>query len=211
MRLQYWFRLTLGNIGSILGGSALYSLLMFVQSDNLRGYTLPQLPMFFLLFGAFLSLGLSLGVYRLPVSLALSFGSTRREVLAGLQLYRLLPALVLSLCAAALNALAGENAIFPASVMLPLGMGMFLSFGAIGSMLSAVLTRFGTAAAIITGVFIVVIGLAGGIVIVIMSFSRSSILPGGFSLWLLLGLGVALHALSCIPERRLVRGYTVKL
>lgn len=211
MRLQYWFRLTLGNIGSILGGSALYSLLMFVQSDNLRGYTLPQLPMFFLLFGAFLSLGLSLGVYRLPVSLALSFGSTRREVLAGLQLYRLLPALVLSLCAAALNALAGENTIFPASVMLPLGMGMFLSFGAIGSMLSAVLTRFGTAAAIITGVFIVVIGLAGGIVIVIMSFSRSSILPGGFSLWLLLGLGVVLHALSCIPERRLVRGYTVKL
>lgn len=211
MRLQYWLRLALGNIGSILGVSALYSLLMLVQSDSLLGYTFPQLPLFLLLFGAFLSLGLSLGVYRLPVSLALSFGSTRREVLAGLQLYRLLPALLLPLCVAGLNALAGENAIFPAADILPLGIGVFLSFGAIGSLLSAVLVRFGTAAAIVTGIFVVVIGLPVGIVGAMMSFSRGSILPGGVSSWLLLGLGAVLHALSCIPEWRLVRSHNVRL
>lgn len=211
MRLQYWLRLARGNIGSILGVSALYSLLMLVQSDSLLGYTFPQLPLFLLLFGAFLSLGLSLGVYRLPVSLALSFGSTRREVLAGLQLYRLLPALLLPLCVAGLNALAGENAIFPAADILPLGIGVFLSFGAIGSLLSAVLVRFGTAAAIVTGIFVVVIGLPGGIVGAMMSFSRGSILPGGVSPWLLLGLGAVLHALSCIPEWRLVRSHNVRL
>lgn len=211
MRLQYWLRLALGNIGSVLGGSALYSLLMLVQSDDLLGHVFPQFPLFLMLFGAFLSLGLSLGVYRLPVSLALSFGSTRREVLVGLQLYRLLPALVLPLCAAGLNALVGENALFPAATVLPLGLGVFLSFGAIGSLLSAMLTRFGTAAAIVTGIFVVVIGLAGGIVAIIMSFGRGPILPGGGSGWMLFGLGAVLHSLSCIPEGRLVRNYNVKL
>lgn len=211
MRVRFWLRLSLENIGAVLGGSALYALIMLMQSDDPLGLVFPQFPLFLMLFGAFLSLGMSLGMYKLPVSLALSFGSTRQEVLAGLQLYRLLPALVIPLLTAGLNALAGEAALFPAGDVLPLGVGLFLSFSAIGSVLSAVFTRFGTAAGVIAGIFVVVIGLAGGIVAVIMSFHQSSVLPNVVSGWKLAGLGVVLYALSWIPERRLVRGYNVKL
>lgn len=211
MRLRFWFRLSLETIGTMFASSALYSLIMLLQSDDLFGSVFPQFPLFLLLFSAFLFLGLSLGIYKLPVSLALAFGSTRREVLLGLQLFRLLPALIIPLCAAGLNALAGDTALFPANLVLPLGLGIFLGFSAIGSVLSAIFTRFGTAAALVTGIFLIVIVLAGGIVAVILNFSHSSMSFPSYSGWAVLGLGTALYILSCIPERRIVLNYHVKL
>lgn len=211
MRVRFWLRLSLESIGALLGGSALYSLLMILQSDDLLGFVFPQFSLFLMLFGAFLSLGLSLGIYKTTVSLALAFGSTRREVLFGLQLFRLLPALIIPLCAAGLNALAGETALFPTNLFLPLGFGMFLGFSAIGSVLSAIFTRFGTAAALVTGLFVLVIGLGGGIVSVMMSFSHNATPFPAYAGWAVLGLGAVLYVLSWIPERRIVMTYNVKL
>ena len=214
MRLKFWLKTGLETTGIVIGGTALYSMMMFLQSSYTTwNDVLVFLPTFFLLFGGMMMLATLIGAYKFNVPLALAFGSTRNEVLLGLQLARLIPIALTTVLLLVLTALAGEQALLPLGTMASTAVGVYLAFSAIGSVLGVVIARYGKAAGIIVALVILVCAFCGGFFAafsedggVLDAILQSSKLP-----WLALGIGLIFYSLSMIPEHRTVWKYNVKL
>ena len=213
MRLRFWLKQGVETFAIILGASLLYGLLMFIQTDSGLDGLLILLPLYLLLFGALMMMGISIGIYKMAVPLAISFGSTRNEVLLGLQIFRAIPVLLIPTLAAILTAAGGEDASLPLSAVLPLGIGAFLITSALGAVIGVVFTKYGRLATILTVITIMLVGFGAGF---LSAFSEA----GGFFAnvtfsgklpWLVLGVGLILYSISMIPEQRTVWKCNVKL
>lgn len=213
MKLRFWFRQGMEITGGILGGSLLYGLLMFIQMGSGWEDLLQSMPVFLLLFGALMMMASVIGIHKLSLHLALSFGSTRNEALLGLQIDRLLPTLLVPALAAILTAVAGENAIFPPMEVFLLGVGAFLCTGALGTAAGVVFAKYGRAATVITMILLLL--LSGGIGVLIGVSAGGDrllkIMNDGKAGLLVLGIGVLLYSLAMIPEQRTVWKCSVKL
>lgn len=214
MRLRFWLKTGLETFGVAAGGTALYSAMMFLQSS----YTtwedvLVTLPVFFLLFGGMMFLAMTIGVHKLSVPLVLSFGSTRNEVLVGLQIARLLPMALTTALVAGLTALAGERALLPLPHIIPVALGVYLTVSAVGVILGVVVTRYGRIAGVITAVVILLGAFAGGF---LAAFSDDghyleSLLSFRGLPWLAMSVGLFFYSIALIPEQRTVWHCNVKL
>ena len=212
MRLKYWIKQGIDTFVLILGASVLYGILMFIQTDSGWDGLLTLLPLYLLLFGALMMLGMTVGIYKMAIPLTISFGSTRNEVLLGLQIFRIIPMILLPALATLLTALSGEPAALPLSAVFPLGVGVFLLTNAIGVVLGVVFTRYNKTAAIVTAVAVMMTAFGVGVLSGIseqnnlLSRINFSSIP-----WLVLALGLFLYSLSMIPEQRTVWKCNVKL
>ena len=213
MRLRFWIKQGVQNLAIILGASLLYAFLMFIQMDDGLGGLLVQLPMYLLLFGAMLMIATTVGVYKFSVPLVLGFGSTRNEVLLGLQICRVIPVLIVPALAMVLTMVSGEPASFPPVDILVLGIGAFLLFSAIGTVLGAVFTKYGRIAAVITAVTIFLTAFGGGVLAGLLGEETilQTIFSSAFLPWLVLSIGLFCYSLSMIPEHRIVWKCNVKL
>ena len=63
MRLRFWLKQGVETFAIILGASLLYGLLMFIQTDSGLDGLLILLPLYLLLFGALMMMGISIGIY----------------------------------------------------------------------------------------------------------------------------------------------------
>ena len=213
MRLKFWIKQGIDTFLLILGASALYGFLMFIQTDSGWDGLLILLPLYLLLFGALMMLGMSIGIYKMAIPLAISFGSTRNEVLLGLQIFRIIPMIFIPALATLLTAISGEPATLPTSAVFLLGIGAFLLTNAAGALLGAVFVRHGKPAAIITGIVILLSCFSAGF---LAAFSENNGLLANIALtgdlpWLVLAIGLFLYSISMIPEQRMVWKCNVKL
>ena len=100
-----------------------------------------------------------------------------------------------------------------AAQAIPLGLGVYLFFGALGSAIGVIFTKYGKIVAIVTAVLLVLIcGVCG----FLAGFSGSNSFLGSLIFsdslpWLVLGIGLLAYALSQIPEQRTVWKCNVKL
>lgn len=212
MRLRFWINQGLQNLALILGATALYSFLMFIQTDDGLDSLLVLLPLYLLLFGGMLTVATTLGIYKLSVPLVLSFGSTRNEVLLGLQICRAFPIILVPALAAVLTVLSSETAAFAPADVLLLGAGAFLAFSALGTVLGVVFTKYGKIATVVTAISVMLIGFGAGIIaalsdeIHLPNFFFGNALP-----WAVLCAGLFFYSISMIPEQRIVWKCNVKL
>lgn len=214
MRLRFWFSRGLQVLASILGASVLYGLLMWIQMDDSRlEFLLMMLPLYFILFGGFILLIMTFSLYKMMLSLCLSFGSTRREALVGMHIYRLIPTLGITALAALLYVFPGVEPLFSVRTMVLLSLGAFLLMGAVGSVLGMIYYRFGKVGAIITGISSVILGIGAGFLFAFSTNIQSGLsgLAGSLPLsWVPLVLGAAVYLLTMIPENLVIRNYQVK-
>jgi len=213
MRLRFWIKQGLQNLGLILGASFLYAFLMYIQLDHGTDGLMVLLILSLLLFGAMLMCATTLGVYKLSVPLTLSFGSTRNEALLGLQVCRLIPTIVVPAIVMILTAVSKKPATFSPVDILLLGIGAFLLFSAVGTLLGAVFTKYGKIAAVATAISVLLLAFGAGFVSAFLgdetlleTFIVSPSLP-----WLILGIGLFAYSISMIPEQRIVWKCNVKL
>jgi len=212
MRVRFWIRQGLQTLGLILGASLLYSFLMFIQTDFGLDGLLTLLPIYLLLFGSMMMVATTIGIYKMAVPLVISFGSTRNEVLLGLQISRLIPIVSIPAAAALLSFLFPQPETIAPAAMLLLGIGLFLGTSALGSILGVVYTKYGRFATLFTVVFILLCAFAGGFLAAFSEdfgtffvlFRRG--LPG-----IVLGIGLFLYGISIVPEHRTVWKCNVKL
>ena len=120
MRLRFWIKQGFETVFMILLCSLIYGFFMFVQGNDGWIGLLVLLPLYLLLFGALLMIAMTTAIHKLAVPLAISFGSTRNEVLLGLQLYRVIPVCLIPALATILTALGGEQSALPVSAVFPL-------------------------------------------------------------------------------------------
>ena len=213
MRLKFWLKQGFEIFLLILGASMLYGFLMFIQTDSGLDGLLILLPLYLIMFGALMMMGMSIGIYKMAVPLAISFGSTRNEVLLGLQIFRAIPVVLIPALAVLLTAIAGEGASLPLSMVFPLGVGAFLITGSLGSVLGVIFTRYGKVATIITVISIFFVAFGAGF---LAAFTEDNGFLAGVTFsgklpWLVLAVGLFLYSISMIPEHRTVWKCNVKL
>lgn len=213
MRLKYWFKQGFETFFIILGASLLYGFLIFIQTDSGWDGLLILLPLYLTMFGALMMLGMNVGIYKMAVQLVISFGSTRNEVLLGLQIFRIIPILLIPALAALLTAVSGEPATLPLSAVFPLGIGAFLITSALGAVVGVVFTKYGKVATIITVITIMLMGFGAGVLSALSEDGGflSNITLTGRLPWLVLAIGLFLYSISMIPEHRTVWKCNVKL
>lgn len=211
MRLRFWWQEAAVNLAFSLGASVLYGLLMALQMNSAFTGLVSMLPFYMLMFGIFVNLGMCLTVYRTAVPLSLSFGSTRRETIVGLQVYHLLPAVGIPALAGLICALPGSDVFLMAGEMMALGVGLFLLLTAVGILLGGLHIRFGVAASVVTGVALVIIAVGGGIVGILVVSDQLKQLLFGCAQWIVLTVGAVAYGLAFLLEKRIVRRYAVKL
>lgn len=213
MRLRYWFTGALQLLGMVLGASALYCLVIWLQMDDEVQFLLTMLPLYFILFGSIMMLCLTVGLYKTMVNLALSFGSTRREVLAGLQLYRLLPTLAVAALAALLTGIPGVESVFSLGQTARICLGAFLVSSAFGSVLGMVNYRFGKVGAVVTGISIAAVGIGVGVALGLTAGDAGwldRLLDRCALGWVFLAVCAVLYLLPLLPECRMIRSYQVR-
>lgn len=212
MRLRFWWREAAVNLATSLGASVAYGILMALQMNGSFSQVMSMMPFYLSVSGMFVNLGMGLTVYRSSVPLSLSFGSTRGETIVGLQVYHLLPAVVLPAVSGVICALPGIDSFLSAGEMIALGVGMFLLLTAVGILLGGLHIRFGLAATLMTAVAVVVVAIGGGIVgVLVVSDQLKWVLLSGSVQWIVLAVGAVAYGLAVLLERTIVRRYAVKL
>lgn len=212
MRLVYWIRQSLKMTMIILAGSAAYTVMMAVQGtvDGIME-ALEMGGMFLMMFGAMISTVLNTTVYQLHIPLTLSFGSTRKEAFAGIQLYRLINGLIVVLGGCGLYGFTGalgDEGLMPAWCFGVLGMGGYLLMGAFGILMGILSNKLGKVA---LGVMSAVVSLLGMVAIggAVLGLEL------GFGLerwmvWIVLALGAVVYGLMLIPEVRTLKKFCVR-
>ena len=212
MRLRYWIRTGMQTLLITLGAAVFYGLLIWLQGQSIHPEDVfSMLTIYLLMFGTIMPMVMNMGVYKFNLSLASSFGSTRNEALVGLQLFRLLPAVLTTALVMLLNWFAGPAALFLWETALALSLGLALIGSSGGVILGVLFSRFGKLAAILSGVVFVMIGMGCGLLAGMDVLDGAAIAAPGKLVWLLPGIGLILYSLSMIPEQRTVWKYNVKL
>lgn len=208
MRLRYWIKEALKLTGILIIASFAYTLLMMIMgldaADTWRRY-LNMGAMWLGMFGAFMSIVLGTSIYQVFVPLAISFGSTRKEVFWGLQCYRFVVTFFVLLVAGILCAVAKEISVW---IALPFGICAFLVFHGMGAIMGGLSSRLGKTALIIMALvgMLLFIGMIG---LILMGHNWFAMHKNVFAL-LMPGIGVLVYALCMLYEVKTIRKFSVK-
>ena len=211
MRLAYWFQFGIKTLVTIAGACAIYGFLIWIQMDaDFLEFLGMSAPLMMIFFGAVMLFAFGMAQYRMALNLSLSFGSTRREAMVGLHLYRLIPAIGVTALAVLIPLAFGQELLFGTRATILVGVGIMLLGSAVGMMTGLIDLRFGKAVSIIVCVLIVLAGsICGGFAIIsadeVTSFVRK--LPVSSLVAL---AGVSAYLLVSVPEVLAVRRDQVK-
>ena len=209
MRLRYWAQEALKFTGIIMAAALFYTFLMMVQDTRETWNEYLEMGALYLgMFGACMCMILGTSIYQVHAPLAISLGSTRKEVLLGIQCYRFVIASILLAVAALLLMLTGETAQSLVWTVLPLGAAAFLAFHGIGAVLGCLSTKLGRGALIAVSIVAMLL-CVGGIGAVVLIISLKYFLQGNV-VWIVLGIGALVYALSMIYEFKTIKKFSVK-
>ena len=209
MRLRYWAQEALKFTGIIMAAALFYTFLMIGQDTRETWNEYLEMGALYLgMFGACMCMILGTSVYQVHAPLAISLGSTRKEVLLGIQCYRFVIACILLAVAALLLMLTGETAHSLVWTILPLGVAAFLLFNSIGAVLGCLSTKLGRGALIAISILTMLLCVGGvGAAVLIIALKYS--LPGNVVL-VVLAIGTLVYAMSMIFEVLTIKKFSVK-
>ncbi len=209
MRLRYWVQEALKFTGIIMAAAFVYTLLMMVQDTRETWNEYLEMGAIYLgMFGSCMCMILGTSAYQVHAPLAISLGSTRKEVLFGIQCYRFVIASILLAVAALLLMLTGETAQSLVWTILPLGVAAFLVFNSIGAVLGCLSTKLGRGALIAVSIVMMLLCVGGaGATILIIALKYS--LRGNI-VWVVLCIGTLVYAMSMIFEVQTIKKFSVK-
>ena len=209
MRLRYWAQEALKFTGIIMAAAFVYTLLMMVQDTRETWNEYLEMGALYLgMFGACMCMILGTSIYQVHAPLAISLGSTRKEVLLGIQCYRFVIASILLAVAALLLMLTGETAHSLVWTIIPLGVAVFLVFNSIGAILGGLSTKLGRGALIAVSIVMMLLcvgGVGAAVLIIALKYSLQ-----GNVVWIVLGIGILVYALSMIFEVQTITKFSVK-
>ena len=211
MKSRFWIKEGLKITLLTLGSSLFYTTLMTALDEDIAANeALFVLAVYLLIIVGIVSLLLDIFVYKSPLPLVISFGSTRKEAIFGLHLYRLIPTAVMIAIATALMAVSGESGGLAAWGLVPLGLGQQLLCHGAGIGIGLVSLKRGNAAAIISAIAFMILGgtlIGTGVYLIVADEIRLS----PWYLAVAAGGGFIAYAVASIAENRAVKAFTVKL
>lgn len=210
MKHLFWVKEGLRITAATFAGAAVYTLLMRLQSsgDEIFADYLDMGLIYLTVMGAIMALIFSLGLHQILIPLTISFGAERREVIAGIQLYRLtvvLPVLLVSGVLAAVTSVVEPGDLW---IFLVLEISAFLFFNALGGLMGTLTGKLSTG--LITGISIalVLIGviLMGLVVVLGVVYLELS----QWIIWIIFSICALTYAICSIFEWRAIRRCCVR-
>ena len=208
--LSFWGRSCMEGLGiSLAGGAILLIFMAFVQGffesiDNIS-FLLSLSPYYLLVSGGFCVLAMTIGYFQVYFPVLLSMNAIRKHITLGIFLFEtgMIAALIL-LCALIWTVVPGDISQSGMKA-LPLLCGLLLTGAAFGTILGAVIARWGKIGVLIFIGFMFVIGGIGGALVAILCFTNIEFLrhfsqiTGNIELrfiWIILAVGIVLYAAS---------------
>ena len=208
--LSFWGKSCMEGLGvSLAVGAVLLVLVAFGQGFYESTYNIPFLlslsPYYVLFSGGFCVLTMTIGYFQVYFPVLLSMNATRKHITLGIFLFEtgIIAALIL-LCALIWIVVPGDISQSGMKA-LPLLCGILLTGAAFGTILGAVITRWGKIGVLIFIVFMFVTGGIGGALAALLCFTnteflqRFSQITGNLALhfiWITLAVGIVLYAAS---------------
>ncbi len=218
MRLRFWLKESLNVIVASVGGSALYTFLMWLSDMDFGDNGPLFMGLIYLCgFGGFMGLIMNIVAHSQHLPTALSFGSTRKEAMVGMQIFRLLPALVIAILSTVLFIIYEDQSQAKYLLVGVLSLFVSLVLGTWGSFMGIMHIRFGTKALVITLVsgLLILGGCTAVIIVTALSDNADAIFEVIFSHpvfpWALGLIPLAFYGLSLIPEKKAIYTCSVKL
>ncbi len=217
MRLKFWLRAALNIFGVILLSSAIYGVLMTMMNEETTPVdALPMLPLYSMMFGAFMHMGYGVSLLKTTANLALSLGETRRGTFLGLIVVTLLPVLANVALTAAIILLVsalGVEPMFSLEYMVPLGIALGLFMAGLGLAIAVIQRRFGTVISVISGVllFLLAVGLGFCAGLGLFDALNLGALLEAVSWWIFTLAGLIFYGIVLIPLYRTVYRFAVTM
>jgi len=210
MRLRFWIKESLKISAIVILASLFYGIFLWVMMDDFSESPVFVGMVFMITMG-----GLYLGIFTYTayysyLSVAVAFGSTRKEALAGMRLFRLIFMGVIALAALILAVIHYGGFHLELLLHIPLSILLDLLFSA-GGMLAGIanIRRGGKAAAWVFGGFAALLVALAVLIVVLVLAAAGNVLK-----WVVIAL-VALipvvHILCLKPEKKTVEMFSVKL
>lgn len=206
MRLRFWVKGGLTNTLICIAASAVYT---FLQANSTSGNeNLSILCVIYLIFmGALFSLIYAVNASRGQLPLVLSFGSTRREAYIGVQLFRVIPFVCITILSTLICILTDLHEIIsPLNVILLCGFTFPLA-NALGLLATLAKERFGNVAMIL-GIAFSVLFFSGAILVFVLHVIG---LIAFNALPVLLPLGIGLYLIATAWEHKSLQRAVVDL
>lgn len=214
MRVKDWLKTAAIHGLSAIGGSIMYSVMMYMMRvEESLADTLEIAVVYLLTFGSFMSVVLMLSVQKQNLPLALSFGATRKEAFCGMQCYRLTYLVLVLAAAAAMLLLTDQEGREAAWIYLVVGGSLILIFGSAGAAMGIVGIKYGKGAMAAMGVLmgVLTVGTIIGLVFAIMAVIETDSAFLGMGALALPLVAVAAYIGSMAAEYRMIRTYNVML
>ena len=217
MKLKFWFQRALFTLFGGIGVGLLMVAVTVIQMTGERMSSFwTRMPAFLLLGSGYFLLIMMMMTYKVQLPLAVSFGSTRKESLLGLQLIKCLCAIGAPVFVLGYGLLFPEvgSAYFP---LLPFYGAVILLTGTVGSWGGMAYCRWGKLGALITVLVIAFAAMGLGIVSAlvfsmenthaweILSMSRTQFVVLGISIC------IGIYLLNILLEARVLRCYEVRM
>ena len=209
MRLRYWLRLLGQMLALALITSAAMTLISAFTRESVESPA--RMMAFYLLYmSALIQVVYLLTIYKVYLPVAVCFGCTRREALAGTQLTKFGWTAGVLLCEALLALAAGDGLFRQGLQLLPALLGGLLALGSLGGILGAVFQFFGRRGVVVTiGLYALFGALAGGAMA--LGFTGGIMLEASQLVNLCVGgAGLLFCLVDLLVERRLLASYAVR-
>lgn len=208
--IKFWGRSCMEGLGISLAGGIILLILMafgqgFFESVNNISFLFSLSPYYILVSGGFCILAMTVGYFQIYFPVLLSMNSTRKHITRGIILCETgMIAGLLCLSALIWTVVPGDISQSGMKI-LPLLCGMLLTGAAFGTILGAIIARWGKIGVLIFIGFMFVIGGIGGALVAILCFTnmeflqRFSQITGNMELrfiWIILAVGIILYAVS---------------
>lgn len=208
--LSFWGRSCMEGLGLSLAGGAILLVFMafgqgFFESGDNIAFLLSLSPYYLLVSGGFCVLAMTIGYFQVYFPVLLSMNAIRKHIALGIFLFEtgMIAALIL-LCALVWTVVPGDVSQSGMKI-LPLLCGLLLTGAAFGTILGAVIARWGKIGVLIFIGFMFVLGGIGGAFAALLCFTNVEFLlhfsqtAGNMEfrfIWIILAVGIILYAAS---------------
>lgn len=212
MRVKLWIKNAATYAFAGILGAAVYSLMMFLMDPAYdMGNLLDMASGYLLGIGVVMAIVVGMMDYKTTLPLALSFGSTRKQALVGMQLGRLVYMVIYAVVV--IGFFAVTNGWDVLIVVAPVTIGAMLLMSAIGAVFGILNVKFGKVVAVVSGILIGLFAACCGFAAVffLVTTDEMSFKLSEWVFWLLPVAAAAIYGLVLIPECKTVYKYNVKL
>lgn len=212
MKAKVWIKNAVTYAFAVIGGAALYALMMFLMDPEFDLESLMNVGSGYLSgIGVVMPVVIGMMDYKTTLPLVLSFGSTRKRALVDMQIGRLCYMAIFTIAVLGFFAASGGWEVL--QLIAPITIAVMLVMMAIGAVFGILSVKYSKTVAITIGILVGILAFGSGFgaAVLVLSMEEVVLQMKDWVFWLAAVVGAVIYGLVMIAEYKTVYKYNVKL